>query len=312
MSPPRFTEWGQRASQFPTRNQTLAFWANRLQSGSHFEVLNLGDGSFGQSRPCAMNTNFLCTCARLFSITRELGEHVAFLSDHRWSTRLFVTLLGTLWCGTLMGQDDAVDADRPRVLIIGDSISLGYTPSVKRMMSEEAEVVHNKGNAQHTGTGLAKLDEWLGEKPWDVIHFNWGLWDLCYRHPDAKTQGRRDKVNGSITLSLADYEKNLEQLVTRLKATDAVLIFATTTPVPEGELGRVIGDDVRYNNAARRVMERHEITINDLHAAVLPRLAELQKPGGDVHFLAEGSEFLAERVAEAVREALARRSDERR
>lgn len=205
-------------------------------------------------------------------------------------------------------QDGQDERDVPRVLIIGDSISLGYTPFVKRMMSEEAFVEHNKGNAQHTGTGLVKLDEWLGDEPWDVIHFNWGLWDLCYRNPDAETQGRRDKVNGTITFSVEEYEQNLDKLVTALKATGAELIFATTTPVPEGELGRVVGDDRKYNDAARRVMEHHDVTINDLHAAVLPHLEELQKPGGDVHFHPAGSEFLAERVAEAIREGIQRKS----
>ena len=82
----------------------------------------------------------------------------------------------------------------PCVLLIGDSISLGYTPFVKELLKDEASVEHHPGNAQHTGTGLEKLDGWLGDKKWDVIHFNWGLWDLCYRHPEAKTGGNRDKV----------------------------------------------------------------------------------------------------------------------
>ena len=77
-------------------------------------------------------------------------------------------------------------ADKPNVLLIGDSISLGYTPHVVKMMQDEANVAHNKGNAQHSGTGVEKLEGWLGDTQWDVIHFNWGLWDLCYRHPESK------------------------------------------------------------------------------------------------------------------------------
>ena len=49
-------------------------------------------------------------------------------------------------------------ADRPDVLIIGDSISLGYTPHVIELMLDEAKVVHNPGNAQHSTTGLEKID----------------------------------------------------------------------------------------------------------------------------------------------------------
>ena len=82
--------------------------------------------------------------------------------------------------------------ENPRVLIVGDSISIGYFPFVESYFSGKATVVHNKGNAQHTGNGLSKIHEWVGDQKWDVIQINWGLWDLCYRNPDAKNQGNRD------------------------------------------------------------------------------------------------------------------------
>ncbi len=128
-------------------------------------------------------------------------------------------------------------------------------------MKDEANVVHNRGNAQHSGTGVRQLDKWLGDTRWDVIHFNWGLWDLCYRHPESKVQGRRDKVRGTLTTSLEQYEKNLDQLVTRLRKTGAVLIWANTTVVPEGEAGRKLNDDLSYNAAAARVMQNHDVPI---------------------------------------------------
>ena len=83
--------------------------------------------------------------------------------------------------------------EKPKVLIIGDSISIGYTPFVKEVLKHEAIVKHNSENAQHSGTGLLKLDTWIGNKKWDIIQFNWGHWDLCYRHPDVKVYGNRDK-----------------------------------------------------------------------------------------------------------------------
>ena len=66
----------------------------------------------------------------------------------------------------------------PRVLLIGDSICGGYYKVVQRELEGKAMVVKNEGNAEYTGTGLKKLDEWLGDGKWDVIHFNWGLWDM--------------------------------------------------------------------------------------------------------------------------------------
>ena len=217
-----------------------------------------------------------------------------------WHLRI---ILAFIVATTLTAGTHAAD-DLPKVLIIGDSISLGYTPIVKAMMKGEADVVHNQGNAQHTGTGLQRLKAWLGDTKWDVIHFNWGLWDLCYRNPKAKTQGRRDKVNGKITYTLEQYEVNLTKLVRQLKQTDAVLIWGSISPVPEGELGRRIGDDLRYNAVAKKIMDANNITINDLHATILPRMSELQVKPGDVHFKREGSQILADAVVQHIRTAL--------
>jgi len=220
------------------------------------------------------------------------------------STRRFPAAIGMLitvcFFATKTNADDAREP-LPRVLLIGDSISGGYTDDVKEMLKGEADVERIRGNGQHTGTGLAKLDEWLGDDPWVVVHFNWGLWDLCYRHPESKVQGRRDKVRGAITYELPQYEKNLRELVRRLKATDAKLIWAATTPVPPDEAGRFEGDAARYNAAAAKIMAENDIAINDLHTFILPRMKEVQVAPGNVHFTAEGSKLLAEQVVKSIR-----------
>ncbi|MHC5057891.1 MAG: SGNH/GDSL hydrolase family protein [Planctomycetota bacterium] len=200
-------------------------------------------------------------------------------------------------------KDKPADAP-PRVLIIGDSISLGYTPHVKRMLKGKAEVVHNRGNAQHTATGLKRLDSWLGKGKWDVIHFNWGLWDLCYRHPESKVQGRRDKVRGKITIPLEQYGKNLDRLVARLKKTKAVLIWGHTTVVPEKEAGRFAGDAAKYNAIAAKVMKKHGVAVNDLHKLTKSFPPSLFVAPGNVHFTKAGSEKLAKQVAAKIAAAL--------
>jgi len=198
----------------------------------------------------------------------------------------------------LLGQETPHAIDLPEVLIIGDSISNGYTPHVAQLLKEKAIVKHHRGNAQHTGTGLKKLDQWIGKIEWDVIHFNWGLWDLCYRHPESKVQGKRDKVNGTITTTLEQYEKNLDKLVTRLKKTDAKLIWAHTTVVPEKEAGRIVGDDKKYNDVAARIMQEYGVTINDLHSLSKAFPFEHFKKPGDVHYTMDGYKKLAEQVAD--------------
>jgi acetyl esterase len=192
----------------------------------------------------------------------------------------------------------------PRVLLIGDSISIGYTLPVRRLLAGRANVHRIPANARHTGIGLENIQKWLGEGKWDVIHFNWGLHDLCYRSRDAKTPGRNDKVNGSLDLTFEEYQQNLRKLVKILKATGARLIWASTTPVPDGEPGRIKGDEIKYNKAAEKIMKENGVMINDLYAHALPKLSQIQLPNGNVHFTAEGSQYLAENVAASILKAL--------
>lgn len=214
---------------------------------------------------------------------------------------IVLALLSTSLLGCQAGHKARdVPAPPAKVLIIGDSISIGYFEPTKSLLCGKADVTHNAGNAQHTTYGLAKLDEWLGETKWDVIHFNHGLHDLKY----ADEQGKLVAVTeGKPQIPIDEYARNLEELTIRLKKTGAALIFATTTPVPEGAHGRVQGDEVYYNNVAREIMTRHNVPINDLYSFALARLDTIQQPH-NVHFAEEGSRQLARQVVIQILEAL--------
>jgi len=181
----------------------------------------------------------------------------------------------------------------PRVLLIGDSISMGYTLPVRALLKGKANVHRILTNGGPTTNGTRSLSKWLGTGKWDVIHFNWGLHDLK-RMDDGKHQ-----------VPIEPYEKNLRQLVGELKQTGAALIWASTTPVPKGDLKppRDDADVVAYNAVARKVMDENGVAINDLYAFAAPKLAELQLPA-NVHFSAKGSAALAEQVAAAIAKAL--------
>ena len=187
----------------------------------------------------------------------------------------------------------------PRVLLIGDSISIGYTLEVRARLAEKANVHRIPENGGSTLDGLTKLDRWLSNGKWDVIHFNWGLHDLKH------WKDRKLDLAGPQVAPLEVYERNLRALVTRLKATRAKLIFATTTPVPERSAGRVAADEIKYNEAALRVVNEAGVAIDDLHAVAAEKIAEIQRPQ-NVHFRSEGNRVLGERVAESITAALAK------
>jgi len=190
-------------------------------------------------------------------------------------------------------------AGLPRVLLIGDSISIGYTLPVRALMKGKANVHRPQANCGPTTTGLKSIDQWLGDKKWDVIHFNWGLHDLKYMGPnngnlaDPKAPGSHQQVPPG------EYEKNLRALVERLKKTGAKLIWCSTTPVPEGSAGRVFGDAVKYNAIAAKVMDDNQIPTDDLYTFAKARLKEIQLPA-NVHFSPEGSAALAQQVVDSI------------
>jgi len=207
---------------------------------------------------------------------------------------IYATLTGKTWTAKFK------PTPLPKVLSIGDSISIGYFKPLQEKLKDIAIVQHHKGNAQHTANGLKKLDQWLGDTRWDVIHFNFGLHDLKY----VDARGKNTSVEtGKQQIPIDQYEQNLDKIVTRLKKTGAKLIFATTTPVPDGTGFRAKGDAAIYNRAAEKIMKKHGVQINDLYSFALPRLKEIQRQS-NVHFFPEGSEQLAEQCANIILKAL--------
>jgi acyl-CoA thioesterase-1 len=195
------------------------------------------------------------------------------------------------------------DPALPRVLLLGDSISIGYTLPVRKQLEGKANVHRARANCGPTTRGLENIDLWLGDRRWDVIHFNWGLHDLKYLGPQGQNLAAPDAADSRQQVPPTEYEKNLRKLVRRLKKTEAALIWCSTTPVPEGAAGRVPGDAAKYNAIAAAIMDEEGIEINDLYAFAKTRLSEIQRPA-NVHFTPEGSAALAERVAVAIAQAL--------
>lgn len=196
--------------------------------------------------------------------------------------------------------------DLPRVLLIGDSISMGYTLPVRHTLEGRANVHRPKANCGPTDSGLKYIDKWLGEGKWDVIHFNWGLHDLMHY---LGTTAKEDRVPHTTASAFRrnspdQYEAKLRELVAKLQATGAALIWASTTPIPDSAKGIwKPGDSALYNKIATKVMKENGITTDDLWTFSKPQLTEIQKEG-DVHFSPEGSTLLGSEVARVIEEAL--------
>lgn len=177
------------------------------------------------------------------------------------------------------------DPKLPRVLLIGDSISRAYTLTVRKLLAGKANVHRAPENCGPTANGLKKIDIWLGDGHWDIIHFNFGIHDR--RTPPA------------------EYAARLEQLIAKMKPRTKQLLWANTTPVPpDTNDGAAMPAAIEERNkVAAEVMGKHGIGINDLNAFIRPHLAQVANPK-DVHFNARGNEMLGEQVAKVIGEAL--------
>ena len=207
------------------------------------------------------------------------------------------------------------DPKLPNVLIYGDSISIHYHQELRKELAGKANLYRIYENGGDSSTFIPKMAKMRGtmtdtslDDPWnfqwDVIQFNVGLHDLKYL--DGK---KMDKHKGKQVTSPDQYGKNLEAILEFLEKEypEAHLIFATTTPVPEGESGRVAGDAEKYNEIARKVLKDHpEVTINDLYSLTKPNQPNWWTKPGNVHFNSKGQQAQADQTAAAIIAELAK------
>jgi len=206
------------------------------------------------------------------------------------------------------------DASKPAtVLLLGDSISIGYTATVKEELADVAIVVRatredgRTENCEGTNKGSVAIDRWLalppGEGGWDLVHVNFGLHDLKRVHPETG-KNSNDPAHPN-QADLGAYERQLAGILDRAIAASKEVVVATTTPVPLGvKPHREELDVQRYNAVARRLAAERGLPVDDLHAFALERLEEIQQPA-NVHFSKEGSASLGREVARVLRGVLA-------
>ena len=185
------------------------------------------------------------------------------------------------------------DCGMKRVLLLGDSICEGYTPYVKERFAERVIVYRPKEVGRFTTYMLRYIAEWarnmrIGSNI-DVVHFNVGLWDILRIYGDEPL------------VSLDDYTRNLKRIIQRIRYVfpNAKLVFATITPILEGESGyfllRQNADVELYNKKAEEIMNENAIEINDLYVLAKGFAEDLYLDM--VHFTEEGYRYLAEQVS---------------
>jgi lysophospholipase L1-like esterase len=196
----------------------------------------------------------------------------------------------------MQGKDGAVG----EIVLIGDSIRMGYQEVVRRELGAKAEVwapAENGGNSRNV---LAHLEEWVISRRPEVVHLNCGLHDVWRASPAEEP-----------AVPLDEYRANLTEIFHRIMdGTAAVLTWAATTPVNERShrerkgFDRLEADILAYNRAAAEIAGGLGVGINDLYAAVVRAGPDSLLSDDGVHFAQAGYELLGKAVAEFIRPSL--------
>src|SRR4029434_1748195 len=129
-----------------------------------------------------------------------------------------------LFLGLFVGSTPVICAQStekalPKVVLLGDSIRLGYTPYVEKQLAGQAVIVSPKANGGDSARVLKNLEEWAIREQPTVVHFNCGIHDT-----------KKSKTTGKFQVPPEEYAANLRNIVNRLRReTKAVVIFALTT-----------------------------------------------------------------------------------
>ncbi len=187
-----------------------------------------------------------------------------------------------------------------RVVLIGDSIRMGYEPWVRQALLGMAEVWAPQENGGNSDNVLAHLDEWVAAGRPSVVHLNCGLHDI-----------KKEFGHDEAAVPIGRYEANVRSVLQRLKAVPYVhTVWATTTPVDEGRHHAVKGFDrfetdvETYNAVACRVAAELGVAVNDLWTVVEQAGRERMLGPDGVHFTPEGYRRLGEAVAAFLRRYL--------
>ena len=191
-----------------------------------------------------------------------------------------------------------------RVLLLGDSIRMGYDEYVQEMLKDECEVCFDTDNGRFSVYTLEQAIQMFNNHgPFQIVHWNNGYWDMDVESP-----------LGDHFIPVEDYIRYLRRIIKTLKSYGVEqIIFATTTPIfhdgdaidPHTGAKLRFRDEwvQRYNAAAKLVMEEENIPINDLYSLCL-RGEEYYKCADKLHLTKEGYQVCAKQVCEHIRKYL--------
>ena len=161
-------------------------------------------------------------------------------------------------------QKAEISENKKTVFLIGDSIRIGYSETVKAELADVANVIWPAENCRNSQYILTTLRTWAtitDPATVDLVLFNCGQWDLAHFEGDAYN-----------LTDIDTYALNIGRIIWRLHKhfPNAKIHFATCSSMnPDGIIGRNprTNEEVKaYNAAACRAVQKEGVPVCDIFA----------------------------------------------
>ncbi|MBI4976581.1 MAG: hypothetical protein HZC28_03820 [Spirochaetes bacterium] len=191
-----------------------------------------------------------------------------------------------------------VNPNLKTVVLIGDSIRMGYQSYVKSALEGKVNIAAPAENCRHSGVIVENIKKWILDVKPDLVHINVGLHDLIV-----------NKFSGAFQIPVETYAANLDIIFKTLRENNIKVIWSTTTPVidalyAKNNSGQTFirhdADVMTYNEAAREVMQRYNIPVLDLYAFVKTQEVDGFYHKDGLHYTGNGSRVLGDQVSKYI------------
>lgn len=183
-----------------------------------------------------------------------------------------------------------------KVVLIGDSIRMGYQPLVAEKC-HAAEVWGPAQNGRHSLWALDHFDEWVAAQTPDLVHVNFGIHDASIQ------------ADGGHQILLPQYRLCLQRFIARIRQLSGTkMIWATTTPLYANQPGKPMSEwPIRekaeialYNAAALEIVHSEGLPVNDLHDVIMHNGFSKCLGEDGCHMTEFGNEVLSDAVVKAI------------
>jgi lysophospholipase L1-like esterase len=190
-------------------------------------------------------------------------------------------------------------AELKKIVLIGDSIRMGYQPFVIENLEGKAEVWGPEENGGTSSNVVKNLHNWVIRQDPDVVHVNAGLHDLRTLYYDSGP--------GINVVPIDHYKDNVETIISFIKdRSKASVIWATTTPViyerahrshsKRKDFDRHDEDVIKYNKVAVKIAGKYDVPVNDMYQFAMDSDPESAIRGDGVHFTEEARKMQGKHV----------------